>query len=286
MNQLKTGTLYIVPTPIGNLSDITNRALKILKDVDLIAAENIRHTNILLQNFNIKNQLILMNKDNEKTQSDNLINKLKQGNKIALVSNAGTPIINDPGSILIAKCYFFHIKIIPLPGPCAAITALSASGIKNNRFCYEGFLPSKKKTRCDLLFSLKEETRTIIFYESKYRILQSIRDIIEQIDKNRHIVIAREITKKWESIYGAKAHLMLKWLQEDKNRYRGELIIIIDGFKKPQKNNLSKKVFDTFLKVKNFLSLKQSVLLTSQIHKISKNILYQQVIKNKDDKII
>ncbi|QCI19672.1 MAG: 16S rRNA (cytidine(1402)-2'-O)-methyltransferase [Buchnera aphidicola (Brevicoryne brassicae)] len=286
MNQLETGILYIVPTPIGNLLDITYRALEILKNVDLIAAENIRHTNILLQNFNIKNHLILMNKDNEKKQSDNLIQKLKRGEKIALVSNAGTPIINDPGNILIQKCYFFNIKIIPLPGPCAAITALSASGINNNRFCYEGFLPSKKKTRCNLLFSLKEETRTMIFYESKYRILQSIEDIIEQIGKNRHIVIAREITKKWESIYGANAILILEWLKQDKYRYKGEMVIIVEGFKKSKKNNLSKKILDTFLILRNFLSLKQSVLITSKIHQISKNNLYQHVIKKKCDKTI
>lgn len=286
MNLLNTGILYIVPTPIGNLLDITYRALEILKNVDLIAAENIRHTNILLQNFNIKNHLTLMNKDNENKKSDNLIQKLQNGKKIALVSNAGTPIINDPGNILIKKCYFFNIKIIPLPGPCAAITALSASGMNNNRFCYEGFLPSKKKIRCDLLSSLKEETRTMIFYETKYRILQSIQDIIEQIDKNRHIVIAKEITKKWEYIHGTKAILMLEWLKKDKYRYKGEMVIIVDGFKKSKIDDLSKEILDTFLILKNYLSLKQSVLITSKIHKISKNNLYQYAIKKKYDKTI
>lgn len=286
MNKFYVGILYIVPTPIGNLSDITYRAIEILKDVHIIAAENIRHTNILLKHFNIKNQLTLMNKDNEKKQSDNLIEELKKGKKIALVSNAGTPIINDPGGILIKKCHFFNITVIPLPGPCAAITALSASGIINNRFCYEGFLPSKKKLRCDLLHSLKKETRTIIFYESKHRILESIQDIIDQIDKNRHIVIAREITKKWESIYREKASLILEWLREDQNRYKGEMVIIIDGFKKLKTDNISKKTLDTFLILRKFFSLKTSVLITSQIHKINKNNLYQHAIKNKNDKII
>ncbi|AEO08454.1 16S rRNA 2'-O-ribose C1402 methyltransferase [Buchnera aphidicola str. Ak (Acyrthosiphon kondoi)] len=286
MNEFYIGILYIVPTPIGNLSDITYRALEILKDVHMIAVENIRHTNILLQHFNIKNHLILMNKDNEKKQSDNLIEELKKGKKIALVCNAGTPIINDPGNILIKKCHISNIKVIPLPGPCAAITALSASGIINNRFCYEGFLPSKKKIRCDLLSSLKEETRTIIFYETKYRILESIKDIIEQIDENRHIVIAREITKKWESIYGAQASLILQWLKADKYRYKGEMVIIIDGFKKLKKDNLSKKILDTFLTLRKFLSLKTSVLITSQIHNINKNALYEYAIKKKSDKIL
>ena len=282
MNVFYTGILYIVPTPIGNLSDITYRALKVLQDVDIIIAENIRHTNILLQHFNIKNHLSLMNKDNEKIKSDDLIQDLKKGKKIALVSNAGTPIINDPGSFLIKKCHDFNIKVTPLPGACAAITALSASGIRTNRFCYEGFLPSKKKTRCALLQSLKEETRTIIFYESKYRILQSIQDIIEQIDKNRHIVIAREVTKKWESIYGTTADLMLQWLKEDKYRYKGEMVIIIDGFKKIKKTNLSKEILNTLKVLRSFLSLKQSVLITSKIHNISKNDLYQYAIKKEE----
>lgn len=286
MNQLYNGILYVVATPIGNLSDITYRALDILKNVNLIAAENIRHTNILLTHFNIKNRLLLMNKDNEKTQSDRLIQRLKKGETIALVSNAGTPVINDPGRILIKKCYFFNIKVIPVPGACAAITALSASGIKTNRFCYEGFLPSKKKTRCDLLNSLKEETRTMIFYESKYRIIETIQDIIEQIDKNRHIVIAREITKKWESIYGATAICILKWLKEDSYRYKGEIVIIIDGFKKIKNTTLSKKTLDTFLILNNFFSLKKSVLITSQIHHINKNDLYKYAIKKKRDKTI
>lgn len=281
MNQNYIGILYIVPTPIGNLSDITHRALEVLQTVHIIAAENIQHTNILLQHFNIKNYLISMNKDNEKKQSDHLIKELKKGKTIALVSNAGTPIINDPGNLLIKKCHNFNIQVIPLPGPCAAITALSASGIMYNRFCYEGFLPSKKKTRQNLLYSLREETRPIIFYETKYRILESIQDIIEQIDKNRHIVIAREITKKWESIYGATAISLLKWLQEEKNRYKGEIVIIIDGYKKLKNYTLDQKILDTFYIVRNFCTLKTSVLITSKIHDFNKNNLYQYVIKNK-----
>ncbi|QNS01833.1 MAG: 16S rRNA (cytidine(1402)-2'-O)-methyltransferase [Buchnera aphidicola (Pentalonia nigronervosa)] len=273
-----SGILYIVPTPIGNLLDITYRALKILKKVDAIAVESIQHTNILLKHFDIKNTLILLNKHNEHTQSENIIEKLKKGAIIALVSNAGTPNINDPGHILIVRCRACNITIVPLPGACAAITALSASGISTNRFCYEGFLPIKKKARCDLLNSLKEETRTIIFYESKYRIINSIKDIIEQIDKHRHIVIAREITKKWECIYGTQASLMLTWLQQEQHRHKGEFVIIIDGFKKKYVS-LSKKVLNTFLMLREHCSLKQAVLITSKIHNIKKNNLYEYAVK-------
>jgi 16S rRNA (cytidine1402-2'-O)-methyltransferase len=278
-----TGILYIIPTPIGNLSDITYRAVETLKNVDLIAAENIYHTNILLQHYNVKNILISLNKNNEKKQSHYVIKKLKEGKKVGLVSDAGTPVINDPGYLLVKQCCSLNIKIIPLPGPCAAITALSASGISTNRFCYEGFLPSKKKVRCDLLKSLKKETRTIIFYESKYRIIQSIKDIIEKIDENRYLVIAREITKKWEYIYGAKANKMLSWIKEDKNRCnKGEIVIIIDGFKELKNKDISEKAINTLKILRNFLSLKQSVLITSKIHEIKKNNLYQYATKKED----
>lgn len=278
-----TGILYIIPTPIGNLSDITYRAVETLKNVNLIAAENIYHTNILLQHYNVKNILISLNKNNEKKQSHYVIKKLKEGKKIGLVSDAGTPVINDPGYFLVKQCRSLNIKIIPLPGPCAAITALSASGISTNRFCYEGFLPSKKKVRCDLLKSLKKETRTIIFYESKHRILQSIKDIIEKIDENRYLVIAREITKKWEYIYGAKANKMLFWLKEDKNHCnKGEIVIIIDGFKELKNKDVSEKAISTLKILRNVLSLKQSVLITSKIHEIKKNNLYQYAIKKED----
>ncbi|WP_343154330.1 16S rRNA (cytidine(1402)-2'-O)-methyltransferase [Buchnera aphidicola (Aphis aurantii)] len=281
MNLLKnTGTLYIVPTPIGNLLDITYRAIEILQEVNLIACENIKHTNILLQHFNIKNILISFNKNNEIQKNNILVKELQNGKKIALVSNAGTPVINDPGYLLIKQCHLFNIKVIPLPGPCAAITALSASGISTNRFCYEGFLPSKKKARCNLLHSLKKEERTMIFYETKYRIIETIKDIINEIGQNRHIVIAREITKKWEVIYGNKASLILPWIKEDKNRFnKGENVIIIDGYKELKNINISDKIINTFTILRKILSLKESVFITSKIHKISKNNLYQYVIK-------
>ncbi|QIQ41145.1 MAG: 16S rRNA (cytidine(1402)-2'-O)-methyltransferase [Buchnera aphidicola (Aphis urticata)] len=284
MNLFKNaGILYIVPTPIGNLSDITYRALETLKSVDLIACENIKHTNILLKHFNIKNVLITFNKINEFQKSNHLIEELKKGKKIALVSNAGTPLINDPGYLLIKKCHFFDIQILPLPGPCAAITALSASGLSTHRFCYEGFLPSKKQLRRDLLNSLKKEKRTMIFYESKHRIIETIKDIINEIGENRHIVIAREITKKWEIIYGNKAYLMLSWIKEDENRYnKGENVIIIDGYKEFKNVYISDKIINTFTILRTVLSLKKSVLITSKIHKIKKNNLYQYAIKNKE----
>ncbi|WP_422667547.1 16S rRNA (cytidine(1402)-2'-O)-methyltransferase [Buchnera aphidicola] len=282
MNKNDNGILYIVPTPIGNLLDITYRSLEILKKVDIIAAENIQHTKILLNYFNITNYLISMNKHNEKKQSNFIIKQLKNRKNIAIVSNAGTPIINDPGYFLVTQCRLHNIKIIPLPGACAAITALIASGISANRFCYEGFIPVKKKERCDLFQSLKKEKRTIIFYESKHRILTSIKDIIEQIDANRNIVIAKEITKKWEAIYYKTAINMFEWMKNNSQHYKGEMVIIIEGFKSIKKNNVSTEEINTFNILNPILKLKEAVSITSQIHKTNKNNLYKYAIKKEE----
>ncbi|HXK00361.1 MAG TPA: 16S rRNA (cytidine(1402)-2'-O)-methyltransferase [Buchnera sp. (in: enterobacteria)] len=276
----ENGILYIVPTPIGNFADITQRALITLKNVNIIAAENIYHTHTLLKNFNISNKLILINKNNEKKQSKKIIIKLKTGKKIALVSNAGTPIINDPGFTLVKSCHENKIRVIPLPGACAAITALSASGISSNRFCYEGFLPATKIARCNLLKSLQKETRTIIFYESPNRILNSITDIINVMGAERNLVLVKEISKYWESIYSSKSCELLSWLKKDINHCKGEMVIIIEGFKKLSKNLLTQQIYDTLSLIQKEISLKKAVELTAKIYKTKKNILYQYAIKN------
>lgn len=176
-------TLYIVPTPIGNLRDITQRALDVLKNVDLIAAEDTRHSGILLQHFAINARMFALHDHNEQQKADQLISKLQQGDSIALVSDAGTPLINDPGYHLVTRCREAGITVIPLPGPCAAITALSAAGLPSDRFCYEGFLPAKSKGRKDVLRALEQETRTLIFYESTHRLLDSLQDMVEVWEK-------------------------------------------------------------------------------------------------------
>ena len=167
------GQLYIVPTPIGNLSDITQRALTVLQAVDLIAAEDTRHTGLLLQHFAINARLFALHDHNEQQKAETLVAKLKEGQNIALVSDAGTPLINDPGYHLVRTCREAGIRVVPLPGPCAAIAALSAAGLPSDRFCYEGFLPAKSKGRRDVLKELEAEPRTLIFYESTHRLLES-----------------------------------------------------------------------------------------------------------------
>lgn len=197
------GQLYIVPTPIGNLADITQRALEVLQAVDLIAAEDTRHTGLLLQHFAINARLFALHDHNEQQKAETLVAKLKEGQNIALVSDAGTPLINDPGYHLVRTCREAGIRVVPLPGPCAAIAALSAAGLPSDRFCYEGFLPAKSKGRRDALKAIEAEPRTLIFYESTHRLLDSLEDMVAVWGESRYVVLARELTKTWETIYGA-----------------------------------------------------------------------------------
>ncbi|XBC37910.1 MAG: 16S rRNA (cytidine(1402)-2'-O)-methyltransferase [Buchnera aphidicola (Meitanaphis microgallis)] len=264
----------MVPTPIGNLTDITCRALSILNKVDIIAAENINHTKILVKHYNIITNIISINKHNEKAKSKKIIVQLKNGKNIALVSNAGTPTINDPGRYLINNCYQFKIQIVPLPGPCSAITALSASGFSTERFCYEGFLPSKSIARCKLLHDLKEETRTMIFYETPHRIISSMNDIIKELGSDRNITIAKELTKQWESIYRNTSINLLSWIKSENFKIKGEIIIIISGFKAKKPIIIPKIALKTLQILKLHLSSKLAIQITAKLHDLSKNLLY------------
>ena len=224
---ISASTLYIVPTPIGNLGDITQRALKVLASVDLIAAEDTRHTGLLLQHFAINARLFALHDHNEQQKAEVLLAKLREGQSIALVSDAGTPLINDPGYHLVRLCREAGIRVVPLPGACAAIAALSAAGLPSDRFCYEGFLPAKSKGRCDTLRELEKEPRTLIFYESTHRLLDSLQDMVAVLGPARYVVLAREITKTWESIFGAPVGELLAWVLEDENRRKGEMVLIL-----------------------------------------------------------
>ncbi|CAL4318517.1 16S rRNA (cytidine(1402)-2'-O)-methyltransferase [Buchnera aphidicola] len=278
MNQKYNGTLYVIATPIGNLQDISIRAINTLQKVDLIAAENIQHTKNLLRNFKINKKIISLHIHNENQKIPQLIEILKK-KKIALVSNAGTPTINDPGYQLVKMCHKNHIIIHPIPGPCAAISALSASGISNKKFCYEGFIPKKKTERINFLKKISKKSKTTILYESCHRILKTMQDIDLIIGNKKNIVIAKEITKKWEKIKYGKPIEILSWLKNDKYGEKGEIVIIIEGEKK-KKKIFSSKIFNTFLILKQELSTKTSIKLTASIYKINKNDLYKFIIKN------
>ncbi|WP_233986181.1 16S rRNA (cytidine(1402)-2'-O)-methyltransferase [Pectobacterium versatile] len=279
---ISASTLYIVPTPIGNLGDITQRALAVLASVDLIAAEDTRHTGLLLQHFAINARLFALHDHNEQQKADVVLAKLQSGQSIALVSDAGTPLINDPGYHLVRRCREAGVRVVPLPGACAAITALSASGLPSDRFCYEGFLPAKTKGRKDKLRELGEETRTLIFYESTHRLLDSLQDISEVLGAERYVVLAREITKTWESIHGAPVGELLAWVKEDENRRKGEMVLIVEGHQVDD-SALSAEALRTLTLLRAELPLKKAAALAAEIHGVKKNALYRYGLEQEGD---
>ncbi|BES86563.1 ribosomal RNA small subunit methyltransferase I [Pectobacterium araliae] len=279
---ISASTLYIVPTPIGNLGDITQRALAVLASVDLIAAEDTRHTGLLLQHFAINARLFALHDHNEQQKADVLLAKLQSGQSIALVSDAGTPLINDPGYHLVRRCREAGVRVVPLPGACAAIAALSASGLASDRFCYEGFLPAKTKGRKDKLRELGEEIRTLIFYESTHRLLDSLQDISEVLGAERYVVLAREITKTWESIHGAPVGELLAWVKEDENRRKGEMVLIVEGHQVDD-TALSSEALRTLALLRAELPLKKAAALAAEIHGVKKNALYRYGLEQEGD---
>jgi 16S rRNA (cytidine1402-2'-O)-methyltransferase len=220
------GTLYIVSTPIGNLEDITLRALRILKEVDLIAAEDTRHTGSLLKHFGIRKPLTSYFEGNELKKKEFILSRLKQGDRIALVSDAGTPGISDPGFRLIQTAIENQIPIIPIPGPSAVITALSVSGLPTDSFLFKGFLPHKSKKRRDLLETLTEVRETLIFYESPHRLLETLIDIFDTLG-DREMVLTRELTKIYEEVLRGKVSEVQH--QIEKRKLKGEITLIISG---------------------------------------------------------
>ena len=271
-----TGILYIVATPIGNLQDITQRALDTFAQVDLIAAEDTRHSGLLLSHYGIKKPFFALHDHNEQEKSHILVEKLKQGSNIALISDAGTPLISDPGFHLVRLCREAGIRVVPLPGACAAITALCASGIASDRFCFEGFLPAKSKARKDKLENIAEEDRTLIFYESTHRILDTLEDMQSVLGEERYIVLAREITKTWETITGNTIKNLREWLLEDPNRTKGEMVLIVEGKPKSDNNDeISPQAVKALELITEELPLKKAAAIVAELYGYKKNALYQ-----------
>ncbi|MFP1743063.1 16S rRNA (cytidine(1402)-2'-O)-methyltransferase [Lonsdalea quercina] len=281
--EISASTLYIVPTPIGNLGDMTQRALNVLKSVDLIAAEDTRHTGLLLQHFAINARLFALHDHNEQQKAEQLLSRLQSGMSVALVSDAGTPLINDPGYHVVRRCREAGVRVVPLPGACAAIAALSAAGLASDRFCYEGFLPAKTKARKDTLQAMLEEPRTLIYYESTHRLLDSLRDMVAVLGPQRYVVLARELTKTWESIYGAPVAELLAWVEEDDNRRKGEMVLIVEGYHRDD-SALPAEALRTLALLQAELPLKKAAALAAEIHGVKKNALYRHALEQDGEK--
>ena len=224
-----TGTLFIVATPIGNLDDITFRAVEILKNVDIILAEDTRHSKKLLLHLDISKSISAFHEHNEREKTNAIIGELKSGKSIALISDAGTPLISDPGYFLVIKAKKEGLRVIPIPGPSALITALSASGLPSDSFTFLGFLPSKQTARLKLLKRLVSRSETIIFYESPKRILATLTDMQSIFGESREVCLAKELTKVFETIHTESIPNLIKYLTTDQNNQRGEFVILISA---------------------------------------------------------
>lgn len=231
---VEPGVLYIVATPIGNLSDMVPRAVSILQAVDLIAAEDTRHSASLLQHFGITTPAIAYHDHNEASKATWLLSKLETGQSIALISDAGTPLISDPGYRLVSEVRRAGLQVVPVPGACALIAALSASGLPSDRFLFCGFPPAKSSQRVKLFESLSQDIATLVFYESSHRILASLGDMIGVFGDTREAVIARELTKRYETFLSGSLVELSQKVAEDANQRRGEFVVMVGGAK-PQK---------------------------------------------------
>jgi 16S rRNA (cytidine1402-2'-O)-methyltransferase len=229
MAAVKSGTLYVVATPIGNLSDISARAREVLSEVSAICAEDTRHTKSMLQAYSIDKPLIALHEHNESEIAWKLVERLKTGDSLALVSDAGTPLVSDPGYRLVREVREAGFPVSPIPGACAAIAALSVAGIPSDRFCFEGFLPAKSSGRRERLQNLAREPRTLVFYESSHRVEESLADLVAIFGAEREAVVARELTKLFETVLGDSLGILLKKVLDDENQRKGEFVIIVRG---------------------------------------------------------
>lgn len=268
----KVSGLYIVATPIGNLEDFSPRAIKTLQNVDQIAAEDTRHSQKLLKHFGIITPLVSLHEHNETTSSKILLDCLKKNQSVALISDAGTPLINDPGYHLVKLVREHGIPVIPIPGPCALITALCASGLACDKFIFEGFLPGKSIARQKKLLELLYETRTIIFYEAPHRILALIDDMLDVFGAKRYVVLARELTKTFETIHGDNLEQLKNWLRSDKNQQKGEFVVLVKGAEYQNPNEIdTQRILEILL---NELPIKQATSIAARITQEKKNKLY------------
>ncbi|MDH4570802.1 16S rRNA (cytidine(1402)-2'-O)-methyltransferase [Pseudomonas sp. BN414] len=278
------GTLYVVATPIGNLDDITARALRVLRDVKLIAAEDTRHSVRLLQHFGIETPLAACHEHNERDQGGRFLSRLQAGDDVALISDAGTPLISDPGFHLVRQARAAGIPVVPVPGACALIAALSSAGLPSDRFIFEGFLPAKATARRGRLEGIKEEPRTLIFYEAPHRLLESLEDMRGVFGGDRPAVLARELTKTFETLKGAPLEELCAWVAADSNQQRGECVVLVGGWQAPEgEGALSAEALRVLDLLLAELPVKRAAALAAEITGVRKNLLYQAALERQAD---
>lgn len=277
MIKTHNGLLYVVATPIGNLQDITLRALEVLKQVDCVAAEDTRHTSGMLAHYGIQKKLIAVHEHNEQQSADSLIERLRAGEQIALVTDAGTPGISDPGAIVVKKVREQGFSVVPIPGCSAVIAALSASGILHPRFHFFGFLPASGAQRRKQLETLSTVDAVLVFYEAPHRIVECIADM-QTVMGERNLTIARELTKTFETFYSGNLSGAASWLASDTNQQRGEFVVLLEPAPPMALEGVSMEAERVLLRLLEELPLKQAVKLASDITGEKKNQLYERAL--------
>ncbi len=276
--------LYVVATPIGNLEDISERAMKVLGSVDLIAAEDTRHSARLMAHLGVSTPMVAYHDHNERERCGQLLDRVEAGESIALISDAGTPLVSDPGYQLIHQARLREIRVIPVPGASAMIAALCASGLPSDRFYFEGFLPAKKSARQQRIEHLSSFQVTWVFYESTHRIVECLKDLLVILGADREVVIARELTKTFETIHGGRVEDVIDWMVSDSNQQRGEFVVLVHGISPINNKGLvvdeeSQRVLEVLL---DELPVKQASALTARITGVRKKALYQLALELKD----
>lgn len=279
---VQPGSLYVVATPIGNLDDISARALRILRDVELIAAEDTRHSARLLQHFGIETPLLACHEHNERDQGGRFLARLQAGEDVALISDAGTPLISDPGYHLVRQARAAGFAVVPVPGACALIAALSAAGLPSDRFIFEGFLPAKAAGRRARLDQVREEPRTLIFYEAPHRILECLQDMRDVFGDDRPALLARELTKTFETLQGLPLAELCDWVAADSNQQRGECVVLVAGWLAPEgEEAVSAEALRVLDLLMAEMPLKRAAALAAEITGVRKNLLYQVALERK-----
>lgn len=280
---MAAGSLYVVATPIGNLDDMSQRAVSVLQQVDLVAAEDTRHTSRLLTHFGIETRMLPLHEHNEDARSDALVSELLAGKSIALVSDAGTPLISDPGYPLVNRARAAGAKVIPVPGACAAIAALSVSGLPTQSFWFEGFLPAKTGARKQRLMELAELEGTLIFYEAPHRIVDALTDIAGCLPE-REVVLARELTKTFETILKNAPAVLLQQVQADPNQQKGEMVVLIGPAPKKQRSADLDVTQEALLKrLLDELPPKKAAAVLADVFELNKKSVYAAAVAMKGE---
>ena len=276
------GTLYVVATPIGNLQDLSERAVNVLSSVSLVAAEDTRHSGRLLQHLGLSKPMLALHDHNERDRVARILAELEAGRDIALVSDAGTPLISDPGYLVVREVRGAGYRVSPVPGACAMIAALSAAGLPTDRFLFAGFLPAKRSGRRAALSDLRAQTATLVFYESPHRILDFVQDLVEEFGSGRECVLGRELTKTFETFYSGSAGEVLGQLQDDAHGTRGEFVVMVRGA--PPSDEAAATALDADRLLALLIAelpVKKAARIVAEVSGVGKNELYQRALELK-----